>query len=68
MAKGTKGIELGTAYIHVSANTSGMGKEIQAAMDKAGSSASKVFDKHGKKAGQGFGKSFGSQLSASMPM
>jgi hypothetical protein len=68
VAKGTKGIELGTAYIHVSANTSGMGKEIQAAMDKAGSSASKVFDKHGKKAGQGFGKSFGSQLSASMPM
>jgi hypothetical protein len=68
VAKGTKGIELGTAYIHVSANTSGMGKEIQSAMDKAGSSASKVFDKHGKKAGQGFGKSFGSQLSASMPM
>lgn len=58
-------IELGVGYVSVVPSTGSFKAELQKQLDGMGFESS--FSKHGKRAGQGFGKSFGSELSSSLP-
>lgn len=65
------GINLGVAYISIVPDTGSFKKQFEESVDasasKAGENITKQFSRHGKTAGQGFGKSFSAELSSSMP-
>lgn len=63
-----KGVELGVGYISVIPETSKFAAGIEKAAKDSAQKAAAPFKQAGRTSAQGFGKSFGSQLSQSLPM